>query len=386
MEEKTLKNLDFATQAVHAGIHPDPSTGAVMTPVVLSTTYVQSKPEHIYDYSRSSHPTRKSLEESLRTLEKAKHAYVFASGMAAIDSVCKLLRPGEEAVISQDLYGGVPRLFEEMYRPIGIQVHHTRFDDLDKVAERMSPATRLLWIETPSNPMLRIIDIQAAAALAHQYGALLVVDNTFATPYIQQPLSLGADIVIHSVTKYLNGHSDVLMGLACTNDEALSEHLYRCQKNVGALPGPWDCFMVLRGIKTLALRMEAHLRGAQEVVAFLSKHKDVEAVYYPGLPNHTGHEIAKRQMNNRFGGMLSFSLHDHTKAKKVAQSLSLFELAESLGGVESLVCHPITSTHASLPEERRLALGIDEGLLRLSVGIEAPKDLIDDLGRALDNA
>lgn len=384
--KKNVEKMQLGTQAVHAGVTPDPSTGAITTPIIQSSTYVQKEIGQRYDYARTSHPTREALEESLRTLEGTTYAYVFASGMAAADTICKILRPGDEIIASTDLYGGVYRLFEQMYRPMGIAIHYVSMQDMQELEACCSSATRLLWLESPSNPMLEVINIAKVAEIGRKYGALTVVDNTFATPYLQKPMALGADIVLHSLTKYINGHADVLMGALCCSEEQISEHFTTAQRNVGAVPAPVDCFLVMRGIKTLHLRMRAHCEHAAAVAHFLQRHPAVEKVHFPGLKEHPNHSIAAQQMKGGFGGMLSFTLKKGAEKDVMTflKHLKVFSLAESLGSVESLACYPAKMTHASVPEEQRLKRGITDNLIRLSIGIEAAPDLIEDLKQALD--
>ena len=383
--EKDVKDKHFGTKAVHAGVRQDAATGAIMTPIIQSTTYVQQELGQEYDYARTSHPTREALETSIRTLEDSSYAYTFSSGMSAADSVYKLLRPGDEVVAALDLYGGIYRLAEHMYLPMGIKTYFVSMQNIDKIEEYLSSATRLVWLESPSNPTLEITDIEEVSNLARKYGAWTVVDNTFATPCLQKPLELGADIVLHSVTKYINGHSDVLMGAICCSDSTLAEHFSTCQRNVGAVPAPIDCFLVQRGIKTLSLRMKSHCENAFAVAEYLEDHKSVEEVLFPGLSTHSGHKIAKKQMKEGFGGMLSFRLKNVGEKETLAlmKKLYIFSMAESLGGVESLACYPIKMTHASIPKEDQIKRGITENLIRLSIGIEDKNDLIDDLEQAI---
>lgn len=378
--------MKFGTKAVHAGVEPDPSTGAIMTPIFQTSTYVQESPaKHKgYAYARGANPTRNQLQKSIAALENGKHAICFSSGMGATDAVIKLLKPGDEVITSNDLYGGSYRMFRRIYEKFGIKFH---FIDLTNAADAeayFNSNTRLLWLETPSNPLMRIIDIAACVALARKNNALVAVDNTFASPYLQNPLDLGADIVMHSVTKYLGGHSDVIMGALVVNDDKLREELAFIQNSCGAVPGPQDSFLVLRGIKTLQLRMERHCLNGKKVAEFLRNHPKVGKVYWPGFTDHPNHAIAKKQMRD-FGGMLSFELKDDSEAaaRKLMESVSLFSLAESLGGVESLINHPASMTHASIPKEERLKNGLTDSLIRLSIGIEDAEDLIDDLSNAL---
>jgi cystathionine gamma-synthase len=373
----------FETRAIHAGQDPDPTSGAVVPPVSVSTTFAQSAvgEHHGYDYARSGNPTRNALEACLASLEGAKRGLSFASGLAAEDAVLHLLRPGDHLIIPNDAYGGTWRLIDKIYRPLGIEHTAVPINDLDAVAAAWRPTTRLVWTETPTNPELGIVDIAALADVVHAHDGLLVIDNTFATPYLQTPLALGADFVAHSATKYLGGHSDVIGGWIGTNHEDTADQLAFHQNSIGAVPGPWDCYLVLRGIKTLAVRMDRHCATAALVVDLLRQHPAVARVHYPGLPDHPGHEVAARQMRG-FGGMVSFVLKGGEEAAlKVAAGTELFTLAESLGAVESLIEHPHRMTHASVAGS---PLAVDPGLIRLSVGLETPDDLLTDLGRALD--
>jgi cystathionine gamma-synthase len=375
--------LGFESLAIHAGQPPDPSTGAVVTPVFQTSTYAQSGVgQHLgYDYSRTANPTRAALEQCLAALEGATRGVAFASGMAAIDALLRQLRPGDRILIPDDAYGGTYRLVSGVHAPSGLAYQPVATHDLRVLEDAFTPQTRMVWVETPSNPLLRVVDIAAVAELTHRHGAILVVDNTFATPYLQQPLALGADAVVHSTTKYLGGHSDVIGGFIATSDENLARRLSFVQNAAGAVPGPFDCFLVLRGVKTLAVRMERHCANAQAVVELLVAHPAVERVYYPGLATHLGHEVAARQMS-AFGGMVSFTLRrGEDAAVAVAGATRLFTLAESLGAVESLIEHPHRMTHASVAAS---ALAVEPALLRLSVGIETVADLLADLGEALD--
>lgn len=376
-----------ATKAVHAGVEPDPLTGAVMTPIYQTSTYAQEAPGRHkgYEYARTQNPTRTALQNALAELENGQEAVCFSSGMAATDAVMKLLNAGDHVLCSNDVYGGTYRLFTKTFQRYGLSFSFEDLTQSEKVADWLKPNTRLIWLETPSNPLLKIIDIEAVAAIACQAGVLLCVDNTFASPFLQNPLDLGADLVVHSATKYLGGHSDVVHGAVVVNRAELAEALRFNQNSTGAVPGPMDCFLVLRGIKTLALRMQRHCENAGQIARFLQQHPAVAQVYYPGLPEHPGHTIAARQMRG-FGGMISFRLKNDRleSAIRVASSTQIFTLAESLGGVESLIGHPATMTHASIPAEERAKNGITDGLLRLSVGIEDAEDLIEDLARALD--
>jgi cystathionine gamma-lyase len=376
--------MKFATRAIHAGQDPDPTTGATIVPIYQTSTYTQTRVgEHKgFDYSRTINPTRLALERQLASLEGARFASAFASGMAATSAVLGLLGTGDHVVVSDDLYGGTYRLFARVLERYGITFEYVDMSDPAAVRAAVTPATKLFWVETPTNPLLRIVDIAAIASLRRP-EQLLVVDNTFATPYFQQPLALGAQIVVHSTTKYIGGHSDVVGGVAITDDPELHERIKFQQNAVGGVPGPTDAWLTMRGAKTLALRMREHERNAQAVAEFLASRSDVARVYYPGLPSHPQHELAKRQMSG-FGGMVSCLIDDPERAKDFAGRLKLFSLAESLGGVESLICHPGRMTHGSIPAEDRERRGIGDGLLRLSVGVEDVSDLIEDLGAALD--
>jgi cystathionine gamma-lyase len=378
--------MEFGTKAIHAGVEPDPTTGAIMTPIYQTSTYVQAAPgDHKgYEYSRTHNPTRTALQNALAALENGRHGLCFATGMAAIDAVVKLLKPGDEVVSTNDLYGGTYRLFTKVFEGFGVKFRFVDMGDLRKVEEAMSPATRLIWAETPTNPLLRIIDIAGLADIARRHGCLLGVDNTFASPYLQNPLDMGADLVMHSVTKYLGGHSDVVMGALVVKDDALAERLAFLQNSCGATPGPMDSFLVLRGLKTLHLRMQRHCENGEVVANYLAAHPKVDKVYWPGFPTHANHDVAKRQMRG-FGGMISFTLHGDRMedATRVLSSTKLFSLAESLGGVESLLGHPASMTHASIPREERLSNGLADTLIRLSVGLEDARDLVADLGQAL---
>jgi cystathionine beta-lyase/cystathionine gamma-synthase len=378
--------MKFATKAIHAGVEPDPSTGAIMTPIYQTSTYVQAAPgDHKgYEYSRTGNPTRNALENALAALENGKHGLCFGSGMAATDCVIHLLKPGDEVISTNDLYGGTYRLFTKVYEPMGIKFHFVPMGDVETVKAKVNANTRLIWVETPTNPMMNIIDIKAMSAIAKGAGALLAVDNTFATPYLQQPLSHGADIVMHSVTKFLGGHSDVVMGALVTANDALAERLYFLQNSIGAVTGPMDSFLVLRGLKTLHLRVQRHCENGEKVAHYLKSHPKVDKVNWPGFETHPNHVVAKEQMSG-FGGMVSFSLKENTKeaAVKILSGTKLFSLAESLGGVESLIGHPATMTHASIPKEEREKTGVVDSLIRLSVGLEDAEDLIADLRTAL---
>lgn len=378
--------MKFGTKAIHAGVEPDPTTGAIMTPIYQTSTYAQPSPgmHKGYEYSRTQNPTRDALQKNLATLENAKHGLCFASGMAAIDAVLKLLKPGDEVISSNDIYGGTYRLFTTIYQDFGIKFKFVDMRDLNRISESFTDKTKLVWAETPSNPMMNIIDIKGLAHVTKQWNAMFVVDNTFATPYLQNPLDLGADIALHSVTKYLGGHSDVVMGALMVNKDDLNERLAFIQNASGAVCGPMDCFLVLRGIKTLHIRMQRHCENGKRIAYFLKSHPKVSKVYWPGFEEHINHDIAKKQMKD-FGGMISFVLKDDSinSAIAVMGKMKLFTLAESLGGVESLSGHPASMTHASIPREERVAAGLTDSLIRLSVGIEDVEDLVADLEKAL---
>lgn len=379
--------MKFGTKAIHAGVHADPTTGAIMTPIYQTSTYVQESPGNHkgYAYARGKNPTRTQLEANIAALEDAAHGLCFSSGMGAIDAVMKLLKPGDEVITGDDIYGGSYRIFTKVYEHFGIKFHFINLYEAENLKAYLNANTKLIWAETPTNPTMKIVDIAAISKIAKSAGVMFAVDNTFASPYLQNPLALGADLVMHSVTKYLSGHSDVVMGALCTNDTALHEKLAFILNSCGANPGPQDCFLVLRGIKTLHLRMKAHCENGSAVAHFLRQHPKVGVVNWPGFEDHPGHAIAKKQMRD-FGGMISFTLksgnYDH--AMTVASSMQVFSLAESLGGVESLIGHPASMTHASIPREERLKAGVEDGLLRLSVGVEDVEDLIEDLQQALD--
>lgn len=379
--------MKFNTKTIHAGVKPDPSTGAIMTPIYQTSTYVQSSPgDHKgYEYARSKNPTRTVLENNIAALENAHFGLAFGSGMAAMDSVIKLFGPGDEILAMNDLYGGSYRLLTKIFGPLGIQ---SRFEDLSDIStlERIvRPETKLIWLETPTNPLLNLVDISAICAFAKSRDILVCVDNTFATPYLQNPLDLGADIVMHSATKYLGGHSDVVMGLLATRDQGLARRLAFIQNSCGAIPGPQDCFLVLRGIKTLHLRVQRSCENAMKIASWLENHDKVGRVMYPGLKSHPQHQLAASQMRD-FGGMVSFDLvsDSESDARKLMSQTQFFSLAESLGGVESLIGHPASMTHASIPRAERLKIGLTDSLIRLSVGIEDVDDLIEDLKLALD--
>ncbi len=379
--------MKFGTKVIHAGIEPDPSTGAVMTPIFQTSTYAQEAPgKHKgYEYARTQNPTRSALEANLAALENGNAAVCFSSGLAAMDAIIRLLNPGDEVLSTNDLYGGSYRQLVRVHQRYGIESRFVSMDNPEKLAQAISERTRMLWIETPTNPMLNIIDIEAVCRVAKEKGILTCVDNTFASPYLQNPLDLGADLVTHSATKYLGGHSDVVHGAVIVRDEQLASQLRFLQNAVGAVPGPQECFLILRGIKTLHLRVERACENAVRIAAFLQSHPKVKKVYYPGLPEHPGHAIAQKQMRH-FGAMVSFDLQEDTfeQASKVLSATQLFTLAESLGGVESLIGHPATMTHASIPREERIKVGLTDSLIRLSLGVEDVEDLIDDLRAALD--
>ena len=379
--------MKFGTKAIHAGINPDSATGAIMTPIYQTSTYVHDGVGNHkgYQYSRTQNPTRHVLENNLAALENGSFGACFASGIAAIDCVIKMLKPGDEVIATNDLYGGSYRLFTTIFEKYGIIFHFVDMKDITNVQEVMTENTKLIWTETPTNPMINIIDIKGLAAIINGSSALLCVDNTFATPYLQNPLELGADIVMHSVTKYLGGHSDVVMGALVTSNRKIADDIYRIQNSSGAIAGPMDCFLVLRGIKTLHLRMQRHCENGARIADFLQSHPKVENVYWPGLKTHVNHHIAKSQMKD-FGGMLSFTLKGNKleDALNIVKQVKIFALAESLGGVESLIGHPVTMTHAAIPKESREKSGVIDGLIRLSIGIEDVEDLIEDLNQALE--
>jgi cystathionine beta-lyase/cystathionine gamma-synthase len=378
------KNL--GTKYIHAGAHPDPSTGAIMTPIYQTSTFVQASPglHKGYEYARSQNPTRFALEEAFAIIENAKFGLAFSSGVAATDAVMRLLVPGDEVVAAHDMYGGTYRLFSKVYEKMGIVFNYVDTANAENVANAITPKTKLIWIETPTNPLMNITDIEAVAAIGKKHNCIVCVDNTFASPYLQNPLDQGANIVMHSATKYLGGHSDVIQGALMMNDEGLRDQLYFIQKSTGAVPGPQDCFLVLRGIKTLHVRMQRHCENGVKVAHYLRQHPKVQKVYWCGFEDHPNHAIAKKQMRG-FGGMISFTLKDDSveAATKVLSSTKIFSLAESLGGVESLINHPASMTHASIPRERRIANGLSDGLIRLSVGIEDAEDIIEDLAQAI---
>ncbi len=380
--------MRFGTKVIHAGIEPDASTGAIMTPIFQTSTYVQEAigVNKGFEYARTKNPTRSVLEKNLAALENGKFGVCFSSGMAAVDAVMKLMSNGDEVISTNDLYGGSYRTFVKIFERFGMKFHFVPMNGLEQIEAKINKNTKMLWLETPTNPMLNIIDIKAICSLAKAHNIMVCVDNTFASPYLQNPLDLGADIVVHSATKYIGGHSDVIHGAVICKDEEIAEQLYFLQKSTGAVPGPQDCFLVLRGIKTLHLRMERACQNARQIAEFLKGNDKIQRVFYPGFAEHPGHAIAKAQMRD-FGGMLSFTLKEDTLqgASKVMENTRLFSLAESLGGVESLIGHPPTMTHGSIPRTDRLAVGMTDSLIRLSVGIEDVKDLIDDLDRAFRN-
>ena len=379
--------MKFNTKVIHAGIEPDPSTGAIMTPIFQTSTYVQSAPgvHKGYEYARTQNPTRKTLEANLAALENGNFGICFGSGLAAIDAVMKLLKPGDEVISTNDLYGGSYRLMTKIFGKYGIRFNFIDLQDINRLKDEITDKTKVIWIETPTNPMLNIIDIKSIAQIGSKEDILVVVDNTFASPYLQTPLDFGVDIVMHSATKYLGGHSDVVHGALVVKDEALAERLYFVQNAAGGVPGPQDCFLILRGIKTLHLRVQRSCENAQRIAEYLRAHDKVANVYYPGFKNHRNHEVAKRQMR-MFGAMVSFDLKEDTleTATRVLSNTHLFSLAESLGGVESLIGHPASMTHASIPREERLKVGLTDSLIRLSVGVEDVEDLLQDLASGLD--
>jgi cystathionine beta-lyase/cystathionine gamma-synthase len=378
--------MQLGTKFIHAGVEPDPTTGAIMTPIYQTSTYVQEGPaQHKgYEYARSQNPTRTALEAAYAAIENGRYGLAFSSGVAATDAVIKLLEPSNEVIAASDMYGGTYRMFTKIFSKFGIRFHYVNMHDANNIRQYINSDTKLIWTETPTNPLMSIVDIEAIASIAKEHKILLCVDNTFATPYLQNPLDLGADIVMHSATKYLGGHSDVIQGCLMMNDKDLREQLYFIQKSCGAVPGPMDCFLVLRGIKTLHVRMQRHCENGDKIAHWLRNHPKVGKVYWCGFEDHENFQIAKKQMRG-FGGMMSFTLKDDSigEAKRVLSSTKLFALAESLGGVESLINHPASMTHASIPREERIRNGLTDSLIRLSVGIEDADDLIEDLKQAI---
>ena len=375
-----------ATKFIHAGVYPDPSTGAIMTPIYQTSTFVQDGPgKHKgYEYARTQNPTRTQLQDALAAAENGTYGISFGSGLAATDTLLKLFKPGDEIISTNDLYGGTYRLMRRIWEGYGLKFTFIDMSDANNITKHLSPATKMIWLETPTNPLIRIIDIKACAAIAKKAGAMLVVDNTFASPYLQNPLDLGADVVMHSATKYIGGHSDVVHGCLITNDKTIADQLYFLQNACGAVPGPQDCFLLLRGLKTLHIRMQRHCENGEKIAPFLRNHTKVAKVHWCGFDDHPNHNIAKAQMRG-FGGMMSFELKDNTvaAAEKVLSTTDIFACAESLGGVESLIGHPASMTHASIPREERIANGLVDSLIRISVGIEDADDLIEDLNQAL---
>jgi cystathionine beta-lyase len=378
--------MKFATKAIHAGVQPDPATGAIMTPIYQTSTYVQDGVGNHkgYEYSRTLNPTRHALEQNIAAIENGKYGACFGSGLAAIDCVIKMLNPGDEVISTNDLYGGSYRIFKTIFEKYGIKFHFVNMQDTAEVEALVNDKTRIIWVETPTNPMMNIVDIEEMSKISKKCGAWLCVDNTFATPYLQTPLDLGADIVMHSVTKYLGGHSDVVMGALVTSDDEIAKEMYRIQNSSGAVTGPMDSFLVLRGIKTLHLRVQRHCENGEKIANFLKNHPKIDKVYWPGFESNPNHDVAKKQMRG-FGGMISFTLKGNKleDALEIVKKVHLFALAESLGGVESLIGHPATMTHASIPKEIREQSGVVDSLVRLSVGIEDADDLIQDLEKAL---
>lgn len=376
-----------ATKFIHAGAEPDPSTGAIMTPIFQTSTYVQESPgvHKGYEYARTQNPTRNALERALAAAENGKHGLCFSSGSAATDAIIKLLEPGDEVIAANDMYGGTYRLFTKVFEKYGIRFKFINMQKADSILQHITDKTKMVWAETPTNPMMTVVDIAAVSRICKERGLMLAVDNTFASPYLQNPLDLGADIVVHSATKYIGGHSDVVHGCIVVNDQDLRDRLAFIQNSCGAVPGPQDCFLVLRGLKTLHVRMQRHCENGEKIANWLRAHAKVDTVHWCGFSDHPDHEVARKQMRG-FGGMMSFTLRDDSvdAAMKVLSSTRLFSLAESLGGVESLIGHPASMTHASIPREERLKNGLTDSLIRLSVGIEDADDLIDDLRKALD--
>lgn len=383
---KNTNNMKFGTKAIHAGQEPDPSTGAIMTPIYQTSTYVQESPgkHQGYAYARGKNPTRSALEKCIAALENAKYGLCFSSGMGAIDAVIKLLNPGDEVITGNDLYGGSYRMFTKVFERMHIKFHFIDLNNADNIKSVINKNTKLIWVETPTNPTMQIVDIKACAKIANDNKIMLAVDNTFASPYLQNPLNLGAHIVMHSVTKYISGHSDVIMGALCVNDDEIYNQLAFIHNSCGATPGPMDSFLAMRGVKTLHLRMQRHCENGKAIAHLLAKHPAIEKVYWPGFESHPNYAIAKSQMRD-FGGMISIVLKDASLEKtfKIASSFKVFSLAESLGGVESLINHPATMTHASIPKAEREAAGVVDSLLRLSVGVEDIEDLLADLNQAL---
>lgn len=379
--------MKFGTKAIHAGVEPDPSTGAIMTPIFQTSTYVQKSPgvHKGYEYARTQNPTRDALQKNLAALENGKHGLCFSSGLGAIDAVVKLLNPGDEVISTNDLYGGTYRIFTKVFERYGIKFHFISMENPASIESYINKNTKMIWAETPTNPMMNIIDVEEIGKIAKKHKILFAVDNTFATPFLQNPLDMGADIVMHSVTKYLAGHSDTVMGALIVNDDELAKQLAFLQNACGATPGPQDCFLVLRGIKTLHIRMERHCQNGAEIAHFLKSHPKVDKVYWPGFETHPNHAVAKKQMRD-FGGMISFVIKGNKleDAIKVLENMHYFSLAESLGGVESLCGHPATMTHASIPKPEREKVGLVDSLIRLSVGIEDVEDLKEDLAQALE--
>lgn len=377
--------MKFGTKVIHAGIQPDPVAGAVMTPIYQTSTYVQEAPgKHKgFEYGRTQNPTRNVLQQNLASLENGSAGICFSSGLSAMDAILRLLNPGDEIISTNDLYGGSYRLMTNIYERFGLKTHYIDLNDLSLLKKKINPRTKLIWIETPTNPMLNIVDIRAVCKIAKERDVLTCVDNTFASPYLQTPLDLGADLVLHSATKYLGGHSDVILGAIVVKDEKIAEQLYYFQNAVGAVPGPQDCFLTLRGIKTLHLRVERSCKSARKIAEYLRGRPEVANVYYPGFKDHPSHKLAKKQMRD-FGAMVSFDLQKDTleDAARVMSNTRFFLLAESLGGVESLIGHPASMTHASIPREERLKVGLTDSLIRLSIGVEDPEDLIQDLEQA----
>jgi cystathionine gamma-lyase len=379
-------SMKFATKAIHAGQEPDPTTGAVMTPIYQTSTYAQESPgkDKGFAYARGKNPTRKALQDCLAALENAKYALCFSSGMGAVDAVLRLLKPGDEVITGLDLYGGSYRIFTKVFQEWGIKFHFVDLSNPENIAKVCNPNTKLLWVETPTNPLMQIVDIKACSVIAKKHNLIFAVDNTFASPYLQNPIDLGADIVMHSATKYLGGHSDVIMGVLMCNDDKIQEKLAFIHNSCGAVPGPMDSFLVLRGLKTLHLRMKAHCENGAQVANYLKTHPKIEKVYWPGFESHPNHQVAKNQMKG-FGGMISIVLKnaDLQETFRIASKFKLITLAESLGGVESLINHPASMTHGSIPKEERVKNGVVDNLLRLSIGVEDIEDLISDIEQAL---